>query len=89
MSGPVDVLAVLRELRDAHVRTNGALMSEHDGSLARIDGAIAAVAELLDKADAVASIYGPLSASMRLGSDRREAWEALFFALARCKGGAA
>lgn len=45
MTAPVDVLSVLRELRETHVRANGAVMSDHDGSLARIDAAVAAVAD--------------------------------------------
>lgn len=43
----VDLLAVLREARASHAKAQGEVMSEYDGSLARIDRAIAAMTALL------------------------------------------
>ncbi len=47
MNESIDVLAVLREYRELRANTQGAVMGEFDGSLARIDAAINAMAELI------------------------------------------
>lgn len=48
MSAPVDVLTIMREERALRARTQGETMGAFDGSLARVDAAIAAVAELIE-----------------------------------------
>lgn len=56
MNESIDVLAVLREYRELRANTQGAVMGEFDGSLARIDAACSAVAELIDKVDSVLTL---------------------------------
>ena len=73
MTAPVDVLAVMREGRSMHARTQGAVASAADGSLERIDAAIAAVAELIEanmEYDAAFMTYS----TAKTGKHRNDAW---------------
>ncbi|EKT4092544.1 hypothetical protein QEG23_002060 [Stenotrophomonas maltophilia] len=82
MSAPVDVLAVLDTLCERAASGDPVEYRE-------VNSLREAVSDLIAANKKIASIYGPASCSMRIGSERREAWGEFFAALFRAKGGAA
>jgi len=81
MSGPVGVLAWV----DAKVQREREAMWATGLPNKQLDEVVrirAAVAELIEANKELARIYGPLCCSMRIGTERRNAWQRMFAALA-------
>lgn len=86
MTAPVDVRAVMKDAANA-IAVYRQSFGKDAGLADELDTARAAVAELIDAADALSIVYGPLVCSMRVGSERRLLWEHMF-AVMRSIGGA-
>lgn len=76
-------LKLLLGLSDAHegsraVGHSGPENDEWEDYIEVPVSTLAVIADLMAATETLARIYSPLSCSMRIGSERREAWNALF-----------